>query len=107
MTINELAIMCQKEEFDKFGKYFRAPGHVTLLRAAEGLLLKRKGHTEISVALAEMTGLTPVASMCEMMDDVSGESKSTDDVAEYAESNKLVFLSGAEVIEAYLDFLEK
>jgi 3,4-dihydroxy 2-butanone 4-phosphate synthase len=107
LTINELAYLCQKEDYQNFGKYFRAPGHVTLLRAAEGLLLKRKGHTEISVALTEMTGMTPVASMCEMMDDNSGESMSTDDVAQYAAKNNLVFISGAEVIEAYREFYEE
>jgi 3,4-dihydroxy 2-butanone 4-phosphate synthase len=104
LTISELALLCKKEDYQNLGKYFRSPGHVTLLRAAEGLLLKRKGHTEISVALAEMTGLTQVASMCEMMDDTTGNSLSTDDVEKYASKNDLVFISGAEIIEAYKDF---
>ena len=104
LTISELALLCKNEDFRNLGKYFRSPGHVTLLRAAEGLLLKRKGHTEISVALAEMTGLTQVASMCEMMDDTNGNSLSTDDVEKYASKNELEFLSGAEIIEAYKDF---
>lgn len=106
LTIRELALLCKNEDYENLGKYFRSPGHVTLLRAAEGLLLKRKGHTEISVALAEMTGLTPVVSMCEMMDDITGNSLSTDDVEKHASKNRLVFLSGAEIIEAYKDFKE-
>jgi len=103
-TIKELGLLCKNGKFDEFGKYFRAPGHVTLLRAAEGHVLKRRGHTEMSVALAEMAGLTQVAVCCEMMDDNTGNSMVTDDVAKYAKKNNLVFLSGAELIEGYHEF---
>ncbi|MEN6330049.1 MAG: 3,4-dihydroxy-2-butanone-4-phosphate synthase [Methanobacteriaceae archaeon] len=106
LTINELARMAKNNQGSEFGKYFRSPGHVTLLRASEGLLLKRKGHTEMSVALAEMCGLTQVAVCCEMMDDETGDSLPTDEVRKYAEKESLVFLSGAEVIEAYREFKE-
>jgi 3,4-dihydroxy 2-butanone 4-phosphate synthase len=103
-TIKELALMCKNEEYDNFGKYFRAPGHVTLLRAAEGHVLKRQGHTEMSIALTEMAGTTPVAVCCEMMDDYSGGSMNTDDVAKYAEKEGLLFLSGDDLIKAYHKF---
>ena len=39
-----------------------------------------------------MAGLTEVAVCCEMMDDVTGNSMTTADVAEYAKKNDLVFL---------------
>ncbi|NYB52072.1 MAG: 3,4-dihydroxy-2-butanone-4-phosphate synthase [Methanobacteriaceae archaeon] len=103
-TIKELGLLCKEGRYNEFGKYFRSPGHVTLLRAAEGHVLKRHGHTEMSVALAEMAGLTEVAVCCEMMDDNTGNSMVTDDVAEYAKKNDLVFLSGAELIEGYHKF---
>ncbi|CDG64154.1 MAG: 3,4-dihydroxy 2-butanone 4-phosphate synthase [Methanobacterium sp.] len=103
-TIKELGLMCKNGNFQDFGKYFRAPGHVTLLRSTEGHVLKRKGHTEMSIALAEMAGTTQVAVCCEMMDDETGGSMNTDKVAEYAKKNDLVFLSGAELIEAYHEF---
>lgn len=105
-TIKELALLCKNEKFDDFGKNFRAPGHVTLLRATEGHVLKRQGHTEMSIALAEMAGTTPVAVCCEMMDDETGGSMTTDKVAKYAEEKGLVFLSGDEVIKAYHKFKE-
>jgi 3,4-dihydroxy 2-butanone 4-phosphate synthase len=85
----------------EFGRNFRSPGHVTLLKAAEGLLAKRRGHTELSVALVEMAGLTPVAAICEMLGD-DGGSLSREQAEGYAEKNGLVFLEGKEVIEAYL-----
>lgn len=105
-TIKELALLCKNEDYANLGKYFRSPGHVTLLRAAQGHVLKRKGHTELSIALAEMAGVTPVAVCCEMMDDFTRDSMTTDDVEKYAEKNNLVFLSGAEVIEAYKEFIK-
>ncbi len=103
-TIKELGLLCKNENFEDFGKYFRSPGHVTLLRAAKDHVLKRRGHTEMSIALAEMAGQTEVAVCCEMMDDETGNSMNTDKVSEYAKKNDLVFLSGAELIEAYYEF---
>lgn len=100
-TLKELAFLCKNEDYHNFGKHFRAPGHVTLLRAAEGHVLKRQGHTEMSIALAEMAGTTPVAVCCEMIDDNTGGSMTTDDVAKYAEKEGLTFLSGEKVIKAY------
>ena len=105
-TIKELALLCKNGDYNSLGKYFRAPGHVTLLRAAEGHVLKRRGHTELSIAIAEMAGVTPVAVCCEMMDDITKNSMNTDDAHKYAKKNNLVFLSGAEVIEAYMEFKE-
>lgn len=105
-TIKELALLCKNDEYHNFGKYFRSPGHVTLLRAAEGHVLNRRGHTELSIALAEMAGVTPVAVCCEMMDDISRNSMITDDVEKYAQKNDLVFLSGAEVVDAYNEFIK-
>jgi len=104
LTVKELGLICKNEKQENFGKLFRSPGHVTLLRAAEGHVLKRKGHTEMSVALMEMAGLTEVAVCCEMMDDKSGGSLSTKDAQKYAEDHGLIFLSGEEVINAYKEF---
>jgi len=86
----------------EFGKNFRSPGHVILLNASEGLLAKRKGHTELSVALMEMADLTPVATICEMLDD-DGGSLSREKAEEYAKKNGLVFLMGRDIIDAYLN----
>ncbi len=43
------------------------PGHVFPIRAQEGGVLKRAGHTEASVDLARMAGLNPAAVICEIM----------------------------------------
>ncbi len=105
-TIKELALLCKNGNYSDLGKHFRSPGHVTLLRAAKGHVLKRRGHTELSIALAEIAGMTPVTVCCEMMDDISKNSMTTDDVEEYALQNNLIFISGAEVVDAYMEFKE-
>jgi len=105
-TISELASLCKEGKQKEFGKYFRAPGHVTLLRAAKGHVLSRKGHTEMSIALMEMAGLTEVAVCCEMMDDKTGGSLPTAEAEQYAKEHSLVFLSGADLIEAYKNYKE-
>ena len=64
---------------------FRAPGHVHLLNASQELLVKRFGHTELSTALMVMTGLTPSATICEMMGD-DGNALTKEKAKEYAES---------------------
>lgn len=84
-----------------FGDHFRTPGHVPILRAAENLLEDRVGHTELSVALAEMAGISPAVSVCEMMDEETKGSMSGEKAERYAEENGLVYLEGKEIREAY------
>lgn len=45
------------------------PGHTFPLRAREGGVLVRAGHTEASVDLARLAGLYPAAVICEIMND--------------------------------------
>jgi 3,4-dihydroxy 2-butanone 4-phosphate synthase/GTP cyclohydrolase II len=43
------------------------PGHVFPIRAQDGGVLKRAGHTEASVDLVRLAGLNPAAVICEIM----------------------------------------
>ena len=45
------------------------PGHIFPLRAAQGGVLSRAGHTEAVVDLSRLAGLTPAGVLCEIMDD--------------------------------------
>jgi 3,4-dihydroxy 2-butanone 4-phosphate synthase/GTP cyclohydrolase II len=45
------------------------PGHMVPLRAREGGVLTRAGHTEAAVDLCKLTDLSPVAIICEIVDD--------------------------------------
>ena len=45
------------------------PGHIFPLRAKDGGVLRRAGHTEASVDLARLAGFQPVGVLCEIMDE--------------------------------------
>lgn len=85
----------------EFGRNFRSPGHVPLLRAADGMLAERKGHTELVVALAELAGITPVIAVCEMLDAGTGKALSLKAASAYASERCMTSLSGAEIVRAY------
>lgn len=103
MTIKKMATLCNEERFEDFGKEFRSPGHVSLLRGAADLVKNRQGHTEIGLALCEMADVTPVCIVCEMMDGESGDARTVADARKYAEEHDLVFIQGKEIIDAYLE----
>ena len=84
-----------------FKEQFRTPGHMPILIAAENLLHQRHGQTELSVAMAEMAGITPSITICEMLDDESGLALSKEDAMEYAKKHGLIFIEGSEVIAAW------
>jgi 3,4-dihydroxy 2-butanone 4-phosphate synthase/GTP cyclohydrolase II len=48
---------------------FVRPGHVFPLRARQGGVLERRGHTEAAVDLAHLAGCAPVAVICEVLHD--------------------------------------
>jgi len=83
-----------------FGKEFRSPGHIPICVASEGLLRKRKGHTELVISMMEMAKLPPAGSGCEMIGD-SGKALPKKDAIKYAHKNNLIFLEGKEIIEAW------
>jgi len=107
LTIHEFASLARKALTSEdgwakkeFGKNFRAPGHVHLLNTAERILEMRFGHTELATALVIMAGLVPSATVCEMMGD-DGKAMSKKDAKSYAQEHGLVFLEGAEIIDAW------
>lgn len=100
----DVADMDEMEARRLLGERFRAPGHVAVCRAAAGLLMERRGHTELSVALAEMADVTPVLAGCEMMD--RGEALSRTDAMDYADEHDLVFLEGHDIVEAWEQWYE-
>ncbi|MCX6693822.1 MAG: 3,4-dihydroxy-2-butanone-4-phosphate synthase [Methanomicrobiales archaeon] len=90
-----------------FAAHFRSPGHVALLRATEGLLSRRRGQTELSIALAVMAGVTPAITICEMLDDETGLALGKEDAREYGRRHGLVFVEGSEVEEAWGAYMEE
>ena len=83
---------------EEFGQNFRSPGHIPLLRAGDGLLDERQGHTELSVVLAELAGVTPVMVVCEMLDAKTNRALSRKSAAGYAKKHGLVLLDGSDIL---------
>lgn len=63
---------------------FIRPGHILPLRAVEGLLKQRRGHTEASVQLCELAGLEPAAVICELVREDDGLMMRLDDCVAFA-----------------------
>ncbi len=74
-----------------------SPGHVFPLRAAEGGVLKRAGHTEGAVDLMTLAGLQPAGVICEIMGD-DGEMSRRPALEVFAKTHNLPILSIAELI---------
>ena len=75
-----------------------SPGHMFPLRAVEGGVLARDGHTEGAVDLARLAGLNPAAVICEVMRD-DGEMARRDDLMAFAKQHDMPFLTIAELAE--------
>ena len=84
-----------------FHTEFRTPGHVSILKAADGLLDERRGQTELSVVLALLAGISPAMVICEMLDTESGAALSKADAITFASERDTVFIEGKEIVEAY------
>ncbi|MBQ6328449.1 MAG: bifunctional 3,4-dihydroxy-2-butanone-4-phosphate synthase/GTP cyclohydrolase II [Kiritimatiellae bacterium] len=76
---------------------FRRPGHMFPLRAREGGVLRRAGHTEATVDLCRLAGLKEVGLCCEVMRD-DGTMARLDDVSAFAKEHGLKMMSIADLI---------
>lgn len=100
LTVRQLAELHMTENPRKrFVSSFKTPGHVPLLVAEDGLLDSRRGHTEMSVYLTKIAGLSPVAAVCEMMDAETYSALSAAKAQRYARQNAIPFVSGKDLIE--------
>ncbi|MCS7144390.1 MAG: 3,4-dihydroxy-2-butanone-4-phosphate synthase [Archaeoglobaceae archaeon] len=98
-------IVMMNGNFD-FGKEFRSPGHVAILRASENLTYNRVGQTELSVALAETAGIAPAVAICEMLDSETGKALTKEKAMKYAEEKGVPFVEGKEIVKHYREFRE-
>lgn len=86
-----------------FTSEFKSPGHVHLLLEAPGSLTERRGHTELSVYLTKLAGITPAAVICEMLDGHSHTALTVEDAANYAETHSIPLLDGQQLVARFQD----
>ncbi|MDE5076128.1 MAG: bifunctional 3,4-dihydroxy-2-butanone-4-phosphate synthase/GTP cyclohydrolase II [Trichodesmium sp. St5_bin2_1] len=75
----------------------RRPGHVFPIRAKEGGVLKRAGHTEAAVDLARLAGLYSAGVICEIQNQ-NGSMARLPQLVEYAQTHNLKLISIADLI---------
>lgn len=80
----------------------RRPGHIFPLRARQGGVLKRAGHTEAAVDLARLAGLYPAGVICEIQN-TDGSMARLPQLAAYAQRHGLRLISIADLIRYRLD----
>ena len=77
---------------------FRRPGHMFPLRAKEGGVLVRDGHTEATVDLMRLAGLKPAGLCCEIMRE-DGTMMRTTELLKFADENNLTVITIADLIK--------
>jgi len=98
LTIKRMAELAEekgdaKSVHDKFVQDFYSPGHVFLLigRGIEN----RHGHTELTLELARLAGMSGMMVLCEMLGE--GKALSKEDARGYAKKNGFAFIEGKEL----------
>ncbi|WP_308282921.1 bifunctional 3,4-dihydroxy-2-butanone-4-phosphate synthase/GTP cyclohydrolase II [Pseudonocardia nigra] len=83
------------------------PGHVLPLRARDGGVLRRPGHTEAAVDLSRLAGLSAAGALCEIVSQkTDGEMARGEELRVFAEDHDLTLITIADLI-AYRRRFEK
>ncbi|WP_026972148.1 3,4-dihydroxy-2-butanone-4-phosphate synthase [Aliagarivorans marinus] len=73
------------------------PGHVFPLRARSGGVLSRRGHTEGTVDLVQMAGLSPAGVLCELTNE-DGTMAKTPEIVAFAKQHKMPVLTIEDIV---------
>src|SRR4029078_1694262 len=72
----------------------RRPGHIPPLRARDGGVLQRVGHTEAAIDLAKLAGVYPAGVICEVLNE-DGTTSRRPQLEKVSEQPGLKFIPGA------------
>jgi 3,4-dihydroxy 2-butanone 4-phosphate synthase/GTP cyclohydrolase II len=75
----------------------RHGGHIFPLRAREGGVLQRVGHTEAAVDLARLAGLTPAGVICEILNE-DGTTARRPQLEQFAQKHGITFITVAQLV---------
>ncbi|OAV86580.1 3,4-dihydroxy-2-butanone 4-phosphate synthase [Puccinia triticina 1-1 BBBD Race 1] len=80
---------------------FTRPGHMVPLRARQGGVLTRRGHTEAAIDLCNLSGLPPAGLICELVkpDCPMGSMARRDDCAQFASLWNLKMISIEDLVQ--------
>ncbi|MCC3293644.1 3,4-dihydroxy-2-butanone-4-phosphate synthase [Arthrobacter sp. zg-Y411] len=74
------------------------PGHIFPLRAADGGVRERRGHTEAAVELAELAGCTPVGVIAELVHD-DGDMMRLPALRDFADAHGIPLISIEDLVQ--------
>ena len=77
--------------------HLRHGGHVFPLRARDGGVLQRTGHTETAVDLARLAGLSPAGVVCEILNE-DGTASRRPQLEKFAAEHGIVFVTVAQLV---------
>ncbi|CCF59163.1 hypothetical protein KAFR_0G01290 [Kazachstania africana CBS 2517] len=83
-------------------KSFLKPGHICPLRAVDGGVLKRRGHTEAAVDLCRLSNKQPVGVICELVNDRDGSMMRLDDCVKFSQQFSIPIIT----IDALVDYIK-
>lgn len=92
LTVNKLA------DPKSIAKDFEKPGHIFPLKAEDGGVLRRAGHTEAAVDLMQFAGLQPVGAICEILNE-DGTMARLPHLLEFSKKHNLIIISVAQLIK--------
>ncbi|MDO8500426.1 MAG: bifunctional 3,4-dihydroxy-2-butanone-4-phosphate synthase/GTP cyclohydrolase II [Gemmatimonadaceae bacterium] len=75
----------------------RRPGHIPPLRARDGGVLQRVGHTEAAIDLARLAGLYPAGVVCEVLNE-DGTTSRRPQLEKFAAEHGLTFITVAQLV---------
>jgi len=75
----------------------RRPGHIPPLRARDGGVLQRVGHTEAAIDLARLAGLYPAGVVCEILNE-DGTTSRRPQLEQFAAEHNLTFITVAQLV---------
>ncbi|MBV7296386.1 3,4-dihydroxy-2-butanone-4-phosphate synthase [Enterovibrio paralichthyis] len=82
------------------------PGHVFPLRARKGGVLTRRGHTEGTIDLMQMAGLSPAGVLCEVQNE-DGSMAKTPEIVAFGKKHNMPVLTIEDMVQYRLSQAEK
>src|SRR6185503_14135704 len=76
----------------------RRPGHIFPLRARDGGVLQRVGHTEAAIDLAKLAGVYPAGVICEVLNE-DGTTARRPQLERFADEHNLTFITVAQLVK--------
>ncbi|CCF57135.1 hypothetical protein KAFR_0C01420 [Kazachstania africana CBS 2517] len=104
ISAHDRALTCRELANPASGpKDFLKPGHICPLRAADGGVMTRRGHTEASVDFCKLAGLKPVAAIGELVKDNDGSMMRLNDCVEFGKKHNIPLVNMQELVSFLKD----